>query len=465
MGQSSAKVESVSSGSGSSESLGGSGGEGGGLLDAAARAGLARWASEGARWRGAGPAWLRSAAVAAAARTKAVRKNYKTTENSSVNSEQEQNEEEEDGLVALAARLLDARRCEAALCALAPACDGEQRARLLLERRLECFAALLHEDKEQEEQVGEEQEQNTVQEEKSLLSEEERAELSALVSSSEDFCVAGGLEAGLLLLLRCAGVRSVASFGRSVAVSSRVRRWLLQRALGPESASWRPLYSSSRHGVGAAAFGRAVGCYPAATVLVVRATSGDVMGYYSETEWRSGGRFFGNSRSRVFTMLDSGAVRVFESTGMSSNYCYFHLPSSKAQLAGTVPDGVAVGGQLGAFRLHIDADFKHGECSVFDSAFASGMLAPKAALLDPLNSDVLQFEIAAVEVWGLGGSKAYAEKLVREQQEIKEAMKRRQVNRKIALGGDDEDGNVDMWLVETSGAHVSYVKEANHNDT
>ena len=53
----------------------------------------------------------------------------------------------------------------------------------------------------------------------------------------------------------------------------------------------------------------------------------------------------------------------------------------------------------------------------------------------------------------------------REQTEVKEAMKRRQVNRKVMLGGEDDDANVDMWLVETAGAHVSYVKEANHNDT
>ena len=139
------------------------------------------------------------------------------------------------------------------------------------------------------------------------------------------------------------------------------------------------------------------------------------------------------------------------------------MPSAKAQLAGTVPDGVGVGGQLGAFRLHLDADLRRGEASVFDSTYASGQLAPRAAALDPLNADVVQFDVAAVEVWGLGGAQAAADKVQREQHELKEAMKRRQVNRKIALGEDDE-GNVDMWLVQTAGAHESFVKEANHND-
>jgi hypothetical protein len=53
------------------------------------------------------------------------------------------------------------------------------------------------------------------------------------------------------------------------------------------------------------------------------------------------------------------------------------------------------------------------------------------------------------------------EKLKREQIEIKEAMKRRQVNKKIMLGGEDED-NVDMWMLETTGAHTSFVKDADH---
>ncbi len=130
-----------------------------------------------------------------------------------------------------------------------------------------------------------------------------------------------------------------------------------------------------------------------------------------------------------------------------------------------MPEGLGAGGQLGAFRLHVDADFRRGEASVYDSTYESGQLVPLAAAADPLNADVVQFEVAAVEVWGLGGARAMQAKLAREQAEIKEAMKRRQVNRKVMLGGEDDDANVDMWLVEMAGAHTSYAKEANHNDT
>lgn len=350
-----------------------------------------------------------------------------------------------DELAKVISGLLDEKREFEAVCKLLldrPFPEDASSELRVTETCFECFVAMLKDDA-------------------APISESERAEFAALPPEVRKS--SSGVEVGRLLLFRCCDTGEQ-SLGSSKLLGSRVCRWMLQARLDPRS-SWQPLYSSEHNGVGAAAFGRAVGCYLAPTVFLVRSAQGDVMGCYSEVEWRSGGRFFGNSRSRVFSLLEKEKVEVFEATGLSNNFCYFHLPSSKAQLAGTMPDGVAVGGQLGAFRLHVDADFKHGECSVFDSAFASGQLAPKSALLDPHNADVLQFEVQAVEVWGLGGQKAHAEKLVREQHEIKEAMKRRQVNRKIALGGDDEDGNVDMWLVETAGAHVSYVKEANHNDT
>lgn len=278
----------------------------------------------------------------------------------------------------------------------------------------------------------------------------------------------GGVDVGRLLLWRCCGVPVDRHGGRSLALGDRVTRWRLQAAVAAATethgAPWAMLYSSLRDGVGVAAFGRAVGCYAAPTVVLVRTAHGDVLGCFSDTEWRPSGRFFGGGRCRVFSVAADGAVSVYSTTHVASNYLYFHLPSSKAQLAGTVPDGIGAGGQLGAFRLHVDADFRRGEASVFDSTYANGQLAPRAAALDPLNADVVQFDVTAVEVWGLGGAQAAADKVVREQQEIKEAMKRRQVNRKVALGGEDGDENVDMWLVQTAGAHQSYVKDANHND-
>ena len=112
-------------------------------------------------------------------------------------------------------------------------------------------------------------------------------------------------------------------------------------------------------------------------VLLVRSAAGDVAGCFSETEWRPSGRFFGSGRGLVFALQPE--LRLFRASGVASNYCYFHLPSSKAQLAGTVPDGLGAGGQLGAFRLHVDADFRRGEASVYDSTYKSGQLMPLAA--------------------------------------------------------------------------------------
>ena len=76
---------------------------------------------------------------------------------------------------------------------------------------------------------------------------------------------------------------------------------------------------------------------------------------------------------------------------------------------------------------------------------------------------MLSFEVDALQVLGLGGTPALEQKKLKEQIEIKEAMKRRQVDRKKAfLGDDDDDGATDMWLLETAGAHTSYVKDQDH---
>ncbi len=73
-----------------------------------------------------------------------------------------------------------------------------------------------------------------------------------------------------------------------------------------------------------------------------------------------------------------------------------------------------------------------------------------------------EFTVASLEVWGLGGPDALVAQEAARQRAVKEALKRRQVNRKWVLGGDDDEDNGDKWLLEMGGAHESYVKDANH---
>ena len=83
---------------------------------------------------------------------------------------------------------------------------------------------------------------------------------------------------------------------------------------------------------------------------------------------------------------------------------------------------------------------------------------PLAAKEDPDgNADLVGFDVAEVEAYGLGGQQALVEQEKKKEYEVKEAMKRRQVNKKIMLGGEEEDGG-DMWMLEMAGAHQSYVK-------
>jgi hypothetical protein len=251
----------------------------------------------------------------------------------------------------------------------------------------------------------------------------------------------------------------------SVILTSRVQQWRLQSAFSKQAtAVWTNLYSTRSNGIGVGAFGRTLACYLSPTVWLLKTAAGDVLGAFSNVEWRSGPKYFGSGQTELFVVAPEkdGVVTKYTQTGVSHNYLYFHIPNSKATAKGLIPDGVGIGGQLEGFRVFVDADFKRGEAASYDSTFNNGLLVPLAAKEDPNgNSDLVGFEVGEIEVFGLGGQKALDEKLAREQIEIKEAMKRRQVNKKIMLGGEDED-NVDMWMLETTGAHTSFVKDADH---
>lgn len=263
-----------------------------------------------------------------------------------------------------------------------------------------------------------------------------------------------------LLLVICCG-REKHSVLQSATIGSRVELWKLSRWMQLDSrAVLTPLYSSRTCGDGVGAFARTLTCYTSPSILLVRSAAGDVVGVYTDVEWKPASQFFGGGSTKLFTVHPE--KKLFATTGISHNYLYLHIPSSKVTTKGVIPDGVAVGGQMEGFRFHLDADFKHGEASTFDSTFENGLLLPLAAKQAPAGmSDLFTFDIAEVEVLGLGGNKAIADQDIKKQQEIKEAMKRRQVNKKIMLGGDD-DADVDMWLLETAGAHQSYVKDADH---
>ena len=237
---------------------------------------------------------------------------------------------------------------------------------------------------------------------------------------------------------------------------NRAQIWALCRWLHLDSRQvLTNLYSSLSNGDGVGAFTRSVAFYESPTLLIVRSSQGDVVGVYSDSEWQSQSRFFGTGRTRLFTILP--ICQSFATTNVSHNYLYLHIPTSKQTVKGVVPDGVGVGGQIEGFRLHLDADFKTGEAVTFDSTFENGQLVPLAAKVSADgNPDMVGFEIDAVEMFGLGGPAALVAQENKKQFEIKEAMKRRQVNKKIMLGGDDDDP--DMWLLETAGAHQSYVK-------
>jgi len=141
--------------------------------------------------------------------------------------------------------------------------------------------------------------------------------------------------------------------------------------------NWRFLYSSASHDKSLAEMSSRI-CYNGPTILVVKDTEGNVFGAHASTSWiDTEGGWVGNGECFLFSIQPKMAI--FHSTGKDENFQML------------TKEHMAMGGREGNFGLELDADLSSGRSSGDIDTFLCIQMTKDAS-----------FEIAHVEVWGLG---------------------------------------------------------------
>merc|ERR1711924_48535 len=138
-----------------------------------------------------------------------------------------------------------------------------------------------------------------------------------------------------------------------------------------ESDMWDPLYRDWCDGRSFNGLLKGVLHYEGIGLLLVSGAGGEVLGAVSNS-WEDGnGNYGGGSECCLFALLPE--LKGLRSTGRSQNFAYLNSRNKHA------PRGLGFGGQVGCFRLGVDADFE--ECQVLESeaTYQSGRLLPGSA--------------------------------------------------------------------------------------
>lgn len=158
------------------------------------------------------------------------------------------------------------------------------------------------------------------------------------------------------------------------------------------SGAWLPLYRDWRDGRSFNGLLKGSLHYDGPAVVAIRTTGGgEVLGAVSDCWTEGAGRFGGSSICMLFALRPT--MRVFPSTERSDRYGYLNSRNKHA------PRGLGFGGQVGSFRLWIDADFQECKVLLGDATYKNGPLLPGSEY-------ETAFKISAIEVWGCGGDSA-----------------------------------------------------------
>lgn len=160
---------------------------------------------------------------------------------------------------------------------------------------------------------------------------------------------------------------------------------LLSPTLGD---GWRRLYSSDCNGFSFRTMQEAVLTFHGPTVILLRTTDGDVIGYSTDCPWKLSRNWYGEgSDSFIFTL--SPKLAFYPATGNGNHYQYLNLPSIRHA---SDLRGMAIGG-IAADRPRLFLNEKLEKCRAcdMDVTFAPG----------PLLSDDMEayFDVDVLEVW------------------------------------------------------------------
>lgn len=162
--------------------------------------------------------------------------------------------------------------------------------------------------------------------------------------------------------------------------------------------NWDLCFSVSRHGLNMNTFFKnCVGVHP--TVLLIKTTELDVLGYFSTAAWRRQATYYGNGESFCFCFAhrddkDEESSEQSEETDQMKLKVYNWTGLNDFFMAGR--NEICIGGGGGGFALHVDRDFKgHSNASL--------TFGNDTPLLSQKNGEM--FDVLEMEIWALTSSK------------------------------------------------------------
>jgi hypothetical protein len=218
--------------------------------------------------------------------------------------------------------------------------------------------------------------------------------------------------------------------------------------------AWTLLYSSRRHGTSFSRFVHAVRGYSGAAIVLVEekpvadpgdasgGEAGALFGAYVAGGWKDQLGHFGSSRCYLFRILPT--FSVYRASGVGHAFVY--LNSAATQM---YPTGLGFGGELRAPRLWLEPSFGRGRSSAVDTTYDRGLLSVRP-----------DFDVAAVEVWGCGGSVAEEALRAARVEEARYQESRRTVDRtKFAENWAEGPDKWMMDLVGRTGHSNAYAED------
>jgi hypothetical protein len=157
---------------------------------------------------------------------------------------------------------------------------------------------------------------------------------------------------------------------------------------------WRRLYGSDQDGLSFPTFRQALLSYTGPTVILIETVAGDVLGYYSESPWKScSSPSWYSSDGDLFLFRLHPSWNVYQRTGESSKYMhYLHTPVTSYRSQGCL-SGLAVGGVgIDTPRFHLNASLERCQASSVDTVFQNGPL---------LSDDQIFFDVQVLQVFAV----------------------------------------------------------------
>jgi len=160
------------------------------------------------------------------------------------------------------------------------------------------------------------------------------------------------------------------------------------------------LYTSLSDGLSFNRLQNALLGYGGPTLLILRSSKGDVFGAFTASSWKESKEFYGTSDCFLFQLLPR--VAIYRPSGSGTNFMYCNS-FARSRGYDKQAHGIGFGGTVDGPRLFIAEAWDTCAASNRDLTFENGQLLGSA-----VNTSNKQFDLEALEVWGVGGEEVIA---------------------------------------------------------